>query len=201
MPGTHDEGYGGGGKTAKECKKMQDQYLSNRLMGMGRNEAAIEAGYAKGSAGNLTRVEHAVQQKMREKMHRAGLSDEKLIQEYLEGMELAKRPNIDGTRPLNAHAMYLKQAGFLLGYGKQFGPAVNVQVNNDSRKIEINGSQGLEGLGTEIAALLSMVRETITSKEHEQLHDGSVASGHTQTHIDVDSTATDSQSSLGPSSP
>ena len=173
---------------------MQEKYIQARLSGENKFQAGKIAGYAKGSCNNMEQPGHPVYERIREKCIQRGLDDDKLIDEYLEGITLAKIPDYNGRRDLNAHAQYLKQSGYLLGYTKwaQQG-AVNVQINNNSRKVQINAINGIGELGEEVNLLLGIVRSEIEARKSDQLPGGDSGVADSKAYIDMDSTVTDSQ--------
>ena len=122
--------HGGAGKNAGEVRKMAGNYVDARIEGKAPREAAREAGYSDNTP--IHQIERAggpVHNLMAKALAERGIDEKFLAAEYLKGIEESKQRGAKEA-DYGAHAKYLLQIGYLLGYGKQ-GPSVAVQINNN----------------------------------------------------------------------
>lgn len=154
-------------------KKRQDVYVAARLDGVEGKEAARLAGYAESSQpAMIERRGGAVHNKMIAALSRLNINEDTLAQEYVDGVKKSKR---DRNGDYQAHAKYLLQLGYLLGYGKQ-GPSVAVQINN-SGAAQPDDIDGVKRLIPEIESLLQMVKTELGRRKPDGVLEGSVETG------------------------
>src|SRR3990167_6128 len=154
--------HGWNGKTAKECQKMQNAFIQAKIEGKNHADAAREAGYAPSVVSSANELASSLQDKIRASLKARGIDEDKLAEEYAEGIVRSKLPGAKEADH-NAHAKYLLQIGYLLGHGKQ-SPQVAVQINNGNDKGEV----ALNVIGR-IELLAGLIAEEISAKQSSGL--------------------------------
>ena len=126
------------GPRKDDVEKMQQAYVGEIVKGATKEKAKEVAGYSQKTHPYQIETPKVVS-KIVEELKRQGITEERLAQEYREGIEASKKP---GAREAdhNAHAKYLLQLGYLLGYGKKDAPSVAVQINNNQPGVPDAGS-------------------------------------------------------------
>lgn len=152
---------------------MAEVYVEKRLEGQEAREAARAAGYSENTKiAEIERPHGPVATLMAQALSRCGIDADWLAGEYRKGIEQAQ---IDGAREkdLNAHAQYLKQLGYLLGYGKP-GPTVAVQINNQAAPEHLEPGRVEEAL-REVSVLLDELKAAIGERESTVVHERDTA--------------------------
>jgi hypothetical protein len=78
------------GKGIMKLTNRQQLYKKNRIMGMDQRNAARAAGYSEAYAAQACRIERVVKVSLRDAFERAGLTDKKIVEYALEGMQANK---------------------------------------------------------------------------------------------------------------
>ena len=175
--------HGGNNHSGEETKSMQDKYAAARVEGKSQEQAKAIAGYSpKTGTSQIERLGSPVHSKIVRALEAKGIDDDFLAAEYERGIRLAGQ---DGAKEkdLNAHAQYLRQLGFLMGYAKQ-PPAVAVQINNATPTAE-----GVDAEST--TELLRLLREEIELRRSGPVHEEHPEPANAEAHPGVVITVTE----------
>lgn len=172
---------GGNGRTGPENRHMGEVYVEEVLKGTDRREAARIAGYSDNTGlRTIERVGGPVHSLLMRRLEDKGINEEFLAREYFNGIAQSQETGAK-NKDLNAHAQYLKQLAFLMGYGKQ-NPAVAVQINNSTAPPGLDPTRAGE-LIRETTALLEAVKEAISDIQSGRVHAGSPGTEDSQAHL------------------
>ena len=80
-------------KHVKKTSMRARKYIKNKIAGMSDHQAAIEAGYSKATAKNAAKnvEKHGVKELLEDLMDRKGLTDDKLIDALVDGLNNAQK--------------------------------------------------------------------------------------------------------------
>lgn len=173
--------------TKKVAAKMQDKYVEARIAGKTKTEAKEVAGYAPTTKTSvIERPDGPVVKKLMLALEAAGITEEKIASEYAKGLEQSVQA---GARDADfgSHAKYLLQLGYLLGYGKQSGPSVAVQINNGTGSAD--EPDGLKATLGRIEECLEVVAAEIVRRDVPGVHDGDARATDAAAHDGVDQPA------------
>lgn len=154
---------------------MAQVYVAKRLEGMGGREAMRVAGYSEHSKlTDIHRPGGPVDRELTRVFADKGITPDFLAGEYKTGIAQAQRAGAK-EKDLGAHAQYLKQIGYLLGYGRPVpAPTVAVQINNQA-PTDYNEPGRAEEALREISILLDELKTAISERESSVLPGGSPA--------------------------
>lgn len=149
---------------------MAEKYAAARVNGAEPRAAARSAGYS--DLTEIAQIERRggpVDNLMRRSLAARGIDEDFIAKEYEKGLDLSLKPGA-GDLDCQAHAKYLLQMGYLLGYGKQ-GPSVAVQINNGGAGATIPHEPGrVEDALREVRDLLGLVRAELGARDAGELH-------------------------------
>src|SRR5688572_6001957 len=115
------------GATPEDVKR-HEVYVAARVNGAEPRAAARKAGYSDGT--DIRQIERPggpVAGLLQKALAEKGLDEVFLAGEYEKGIKRSLEPGASEDVDCQAHAKYLLQLGYLLGHGKNSGPAVAVQ--------------------------------------------------------------------------
>lgn len=167
----------------KEAKVAQTKYVEAKLAGKNGEEAKIIAGYSAGTIpANIERIGGPVHSLLVKALNEKGIDESFLSDEYVKGISSATKAGAK-DKDLNAHAQYLKQLGFLLGYGKT-GPSIAVQVNTGAG----SGDDPLptRELIEQVSDLVEVLKETVGRDRSSGVHAGDPGDADPDAHPGVD---------------
>lgn len=173
-----------------EVKQTQETYVEKRMEGVPAREAARTAGYSDATKiAQIERVGGPVHEKLQQALADKGMDDKWLVGEYADGIEACKQRDAR-DKDLNAHAQYLKQIGWLKGYGKQ-NPLVAVQVNNQQGIPQTDDPARIGELIEQVTVLLESVKEVIGDKRPSEFREGSAGTTDAEPLGDMEQTVTE----------
>lgn len=158
---TKRKGLGRGKHTRAEEKKIQETYVEARVNGATQVAAREQAGYHPSYKNELPGSE--ARQRIIAELKKRGIDENFIANEFVDGITTSKAP---GARDLdlNSHGNYLKQLGWILGYGRKDSvPPVAVQINNNT-----GPHQELDS--GSIAELARLVEAEIRNRESDGVH-------------------------------
>ena len=153
-------------------EKKQDAYVANRLSGMPKKQAAIQAGYAPTTTiHNIERPGGAVENKLTKALADGGINEKFITDRFKQVFEEAPTMGKSGDYGAVVKALYTLTS--LMGYGKRSDPAVAVQINNStsgaSENIDIKRAKELIGRFEECIGIIEAER---SKRESSGLHEG-----------------------------
>ncbi len=141
------------GATGKEAKEIAGFSSKTNQLDLDRNPA----------------IWNLIQQKLRDR----GITEEYIAEEYASGIDKSMRPGAKQDRDHNAHATYLKQLGFLMGYTKN-APTVAVQINQGKSDAQELDSRRVERLVEEVSGFIKLVTQEIENRNPSGVPQGNI---------------------------
>lgn len=152
-----------------EIKAAQDKFVEAKLMGASSAEAADMAGYSPNTPPGQIEKSPRVRALIEKALLEHQMDENWLVGQYKTGMEQSLAEGAK-DRDHNAHAQYLKNLGFLMGYGNKSGPSVAVQINNNPGERESAEPCPTSELVAEVGALVKVLKDQIGSAGSGGVH-------------------------------
>ena len=168
-----------------EAYKAQEKYVENRVNGIPPSKAAQMAGYSPKTPPRTISHNPRVEELLKKALQEKGLDENYLIGEYSKGIESATQFGAK-EKDLNAHAQYLKNLSYLMGYGKR-DPTVAVQINNNEAARSSDGPVPTLELIAEVSALVEILKSEVGRPPSPAIYESHTGIAAPQAHPGVDS--------------